>query len=104
MNFQLRQRENTGKYINGSTFLLTLAVELQLYNVVKFLLVMRANPNLVDSYGRSPLLVAVATGDLSVVKILLKFGADEKIRDLYGNTVLHIAALSGNLPLIKFWV
>ena len=52
---------------------------------------------------RTPLQLAVATGDISIVKKLKDLGADFRIKDSYCSTnMMHFAALSGSIEMVEF--
>jgi tetratricopeptide (TPR) repeat protein len=63
------------KLEDGSTALL-LAVNRNFNDAVRFLLDMKANPNVVDRKGWTPLLSAADEGNLKVAEMLLAHGAD----------------------------
>lgn len=71
------------------------------------LTVNRTKASLVDSHGRSWLLLAAKNGDLATVDALLKNGADpnQALKDTYfsydGFTPLHIAAQEGHVAVVE---
>jgi uncharacterized protein len=59
------------------------------------------NPNLIDSFGRTPLGYAAAFGNVPMIKLLLDGGARIDYRDSFGSTALHWAAERGSVEAIK---
>jgi ankyrin repeat protein len=76
------------------------AVEARRPDVVRLLLKHGADPNLASISGRTPLLSAVRTGDLSDVRMLLDSGAEAGTRDPEGHTASELAALEGKVDLV----
>ncbi|KNE55980.1 hypothetical protein AMAG_01826 [Allomyces macrogynus ATCC 38327] len=65
-------------------------------DVVEALLTLRANPNAVDSLGRTPLHAACSNNHASVVTWLLRYGADANAQmTSSGNSPLHACATAG---------
>lgn len=63
-------------------------------NIVELLLESKANPNLFDAYGRTPLHMAAATPDSErLQKLMIAHGADPDLKDFDGRTAKDIAAL-----------
>src|SRR5256885_1620920 len=70
--------------------------------VVKLLLGNIANVDPKDSYGRTPLSLAVLNCHEAVVKLLLLGKAvDVDPKDSYGRTTLSLAALNGHEVVVK---
>ena len=62
----------------------------------------KANPNLRDKYGRTPLFLAIEANNAQTVNLLLdKFGADPNLKDNDGNCPVLLAAQRGDIPLLK---
>lgn len=59
-----------------------------------------------DEDGRTPLEIAIGTGQFQIVQILFQFntGIDVNEPGLNGHTFLHMAAISGNLDIVKYLV
>jgi ankyrin repeat protein len=49
-------------------------------NTIKYLCDKGANPDILDSFGWTPLLIAAYFGHTSIVKYLLDYGADKEIK------------------------
>ncbi|KAL2912286.1 Transient receptor putative cation channel subfamily A member 1 [Polyrhizophydium stewartii] len=86
---------------------LQLAAELGKTDMARFLLGMqgntsgkRADPNLADDEGRSPLILAAAHGHGSTIKALLGAGALIDHRDNLGCTALHYAVAANSLEAL----
>lgn len=69
--------------LNDGSTALHAAVEQKTQPMVKQLLAAKADPNALDQRSRTPLTIAVATGQLSMLDVLLEGGADPKV----GNTM-----------------
>ena len=66
-------------------------------NVVEHLIEKKANVNVLNDIGKSPLFSASTTNTGEIVNILLEAGSqDLNARDIYGNTPLHYAASRHN--------
>ena len=59
--------------------------------MVKTLFEQGANPDLQDIFGKSPLHVAAAKGNIAVIKPLIEGGANPYKKDKWGNTPLDVA-------------
>lgn len=68
--------------------------------IVKELLKVNADPNIVDGDGWSPLYAACYLGYPKVVKALMHYKADPNIRDPGRRTPLYIASLCGNMDCV----
>jgi ankyrin len=69
--------------------------------VVELLLAHKADPNLKNKKGETPLLLACASGNAKSVEALIAAKADLRARDSDGNTALILAAQSGNKALLQ---
>jgi hypothetical protein len=65
----------------------------RLYDPLPLLIEKAADVDVTNQYGRTPLFVAVRTGNETDVDQLLKAGADPNIADIYGHTPAHVAAI-----------
>jgi ankyrin repeat protein len=83
MNFNLRASDGNSA--------LHYAVKEKYRGFTYFLLDHRADPNIKNIAGVTPLHEAASIGDLAVMKALLEHGAEVNIQDGQGNTVMHIA-------------
>ena len=75
---------------------LNVAISMESEKCLKLLLKNGANPNFIDSKGRTPLMYAVLTG-LNTVEILLNYGADPNLGDLEGRTPLTLAVIDSDV-------
>ena len=66
---------------------------------VKELLKAGEDPNEMNEYGESPLLLAVVNEQKEIIPVLLENGADPNLQDDYGWTPLMSAALAENLEI-----
>jgi ankyrin repeat protein/uncharacterized RDD family membrane protein YckC len=69
--------------------------------LVNLLLSYKANVNLPDKTGMTPLMEAAWGGNLVITRLLLQHGARVNARYGSSNTALIYAALSGSLPCVK---
>jgi ankyrin repeat protein len=67
---------------------------------VKYMLDIRSDIEAKDRLGRTPLHLAIISGDYAVVALLLEAGANIKAADNNGNTVLHFAAAEKNHKIL----
>jgi TonB family protein len=68
---------------------------------LKTLLNAAANPNISDSRGFTPLIIAAAEGKTEFVKLLLEKGADVNAKDKNGATALSYAKAKGYGEVVK---
>ncbi|SLM41475.1 SPX, N-terminal [Lasallia pustulata] len=54
------------------------------------------------AYGRTPLLIASAQGNLAIVEVLTRAGADHTARNYFGWSALELAAYRGHMAVMKF--
>ena len=66
------------------------------------LLMAKANPNVLDQIGASPLHVASQRNYDGILMLLIDFGGDFQISNNLGNTPLHIAALRNSDRCVKY--
>jgi ankyrin repeat protein len=72
--------------------------------IIKLLLECKADPNLQNDYGSTPIVLAAQDGRTDAVHLLLQSGADVKVRSSSGSTSLHRAARDGHLDTVKLLV
>jgi len=63
-----------------------------------------ANLNVKDSFGSTPLHIAVQSKNLEIVKYLVDQKANVNSKDNSGNTSLHTAIRSGSLEIVKYLI
>ncbi|KAK5063103.1 hypothetical protein LTR84_005179 [Exophiala bonariae] len=76
------------------------AVQHDSLEIVKLLLARSANPNSIDSGGRTPLSLAVLRNRIQIAKILLEHGADVNRRSGV-TTLLHLAVRDQHNTLVR---
>ena len=74
---------------------LNLAISMGSPKCVEILLKNGADPNFVDTKGKTPLMYAALTS-FEILEILLKYGADPNISDFEGRTPLMLASLDSD--------
>ena len=57
--------------------------------------------NIIDSYGRVPLHVAMQFGRFDMMDVLMKYGASPNMFNNSGTTIMHLAAEENNLLILK---
>jgi hypothetical protein len=90
-----------GRLKSGDTYL-TSAVKAGDSYQASFLLDYRANPNVSDAEGYTPLMYAAHRGDNMLVNVLIGRGADTRRFDTYGRKAADIAKLAGNIELARY--
>ncbi len=60
-----------------------------------------ADVNVINKYGKTPLLMASRNGHTEVVKLLLQAKADVNAKDRIGSTALRNASNSGHLDIVQ---
>ena len=69
---------------------LHLACNFELYDVIKILLIKKADVNATDYDNElTPILYAITLNRIDIIKLLLEFHADPNIADQYGNNAFH---------------
>ncbi|KQT16494.1 hypothetical protein ASG31_13360 [Chryseobacterium sp. Leaf404] len=90
----LNYKSNEGTALAGLSFR---------YNKVlaEHLLNKKADPNIADSTGTTPLFWAVKAGNTELVQILLKHNADKTVKDSMGMTPFEYALKTDNKEIIN---
>jgi ankyrin repeat protein len=78
-----------------------LAAYFGLTGVIMALLKKRHNPDVKDTYNRTPLSWAAEKGHEAVVKLLLEKGAEVESKDKYGRLPLSLAAENGYEAVVR---
>lgn len=87
-----------------STFL-HYACELHYHDIVKFLISIGADANILNDTGNGPVYCASESGDLELMEILFKQGkANLNCADISDWTPLHAAVGNGRLDMVRFLV
>ena len=60
--------------------------------------------NYKGAFGNTPLMSAVARGEINAVRVLIAAGANVHVADKFGSTPLHHAARCGHLPICEMLV
>jgi ankyrin repeat protein len=73
-------------------------------SIGKALLENKAQVDIKDSYGNTPLLRAVFNfkGNGDMIKLLLKYGADKNLKNSNGMSALSLAQTIANFPVAQF--
>ncbi|MFP9113079.1 ankyrin repeat domain-containing protein [Flavobacterium sp. RHBU_3] len=71
--------------------------------LAKLLLEHKANPNIADPAGVTPLVYAVQFENIELIKLLLQYKADPTAKDNEGHSVYDHAAFSKNEEIIKLF-
>lgn len=72
--------------------------------ITKELLKYKADPNIVDANGTSPLIYATQFKHFEIIKLLLVFGANREYKDQSGNTALDYAEklkIEGGVEILR---
>jgi uncharacterized protein len=92
----------TNAYDDDSDNVLIDATLFASIDCMKLLLQNKANPNLKNKYGETPLMLCV--NDVTKMKLLLQYGADINDSSLSGNTALLIACGAGSSYATVKWL
>jgi hypothetical protein len=68
--------------------------------LVREVLSVSRNVNMIDEYGFTPLVEAAIADNVEIAALLIQHGADVNLRDTTGSTALHWAAENNNLRLV----
>lgn len=93
----LKKEENINfQDINGCSYL-HVAVDNRMLNIVKELVNKKANINIKDKYGRTPLMIALSSynGDRTIIDFLIEKGADVNAETENGVSCKQIAKMKG---------
>jgi len=71
---------------------------------VKSILALKANPNVSDKEGRSPLLYAAFLGSVGIVESLLAYDADPDLQDLRGATAISVATYRKSNEVVQLLI
>lgn len=85
----------------GNRFPLHSAVHANRIDLVDEFLTQKADTNVVDNKGRTPLFIAGEKGYWEILDLLLRFGANVDVKDEGGDTALHVAATGGNKRVVS---
>lgn len=97
----LMTRVNNINYISPSGTVLAAVIVKGDKNLVQKLLENKADPNLADANGTTPLIFAVQFQNKDIIKILLENKADKSIADKNGKTPFEHAVFSQNKEIIE---
>ena len=81
--------------------LLHYTVRFNSIDFARLLLMHKANPDIKNSNGDTPLMLACKMGKENFIKLLIKFNANADEKNNFGETALHMALLNGNIDIIK---
>lgn len=96
-------RDNDGMV--ERTYSVHLSCQYNFLSILQDLIRLGCNIEILDSYHRTPLMVACEAGNLEIVEFLtLTCKVSTKGQDYAGNSVLHISAINGQLAILKFLV
>lgn len=70
-------------------------------DLVEYILIKNANPNIADTNGATPLFWAVKFGNKELTELLLKYKADKSIKDSQGMTPFEYALQTNNKEIIN---
>lgn len=90
---------NTKRFYDNKTFLHIAMTLLANKPQIEHLLIMGADPNIPDQYGKTALHLAVCSS-VDVTKILIAYGA-KQVKDVYGRTPLECANHLGYLDIAE---
>ena len=68
------------------------ATEENAVEIMKFLLIKKADVNSLSQTERSPLHIACLRGNLEATQLLFEFECDPNLQDFYQHTALHYAS------------
>jgi len=97
----LAPKVNTIDHNCKSGTALTAASYKGLVSIVKVLLENKANPNIADGNGTTPLIYATMAKNVEIINLLLKHGAKKEHKDNRGNSALEYALISNDNKLIN---
>ncbi len=102
----VKNRINSGDDLNSKNHvgwtILCQAIADRNHEIATYLLEKGANPNTLNSLGRSPMVYAARYGDTEMIKLLLKFGAKPNLfsqPEKFGP--LRIAIIEGHVSVVK---
>ncbi|KAK2169711.1 hypothetical protein LSH36_7g00013 [Paralvinella palmiformis] len=97
----IRWNEKLDKTVPSGETLLTIAVQMDLQDLVLLLLKEGASVNQQNISGNTPLHVAIRARNESILSILIRHGANVNARDRCGLTPLHLACIIQNTYIVE---
>jgi len=102
LHYALRNRRGSKNLGNGIIFnIYSVETSSPDIDFVKALITKKADINVKDKYGNSPLYYAIRSKDIELIKTLIENGADVNAQDIQGNSPLSYAIRSKDIELIK---
>jgi ankyrin repeat protein len=78
--------------------------EAEMMALARLFLEKGADPNALDGFKRTPLMIAIWNGSLQIASLLLEKGADTEVRDAMGVTAISVAAEAHDVEMMKLLI
>ena len=105
VNSDLCIKDSNGEILIKKTFCCHLCCEYGYFDILQKLVFYGCNLEAIDSFHRTPLMIACETGYLDIVKYLC-INCKVKITgfNIQGMGNIHIAAINGKIDILKFFI